>query len=92
MRNFDKAPSLERLQCRGQGGTVHRKQGCDGAHGRWLGAIQGHQERELAVGQAEGTENLVEASAQNAGCALDMKAKTAVPNHDCCFVREAFSA
>jgi hypothetical protein len=90
--NLDKSPSLERLQCGGQGGPVHRKQGCDGAHGWWLGAIQRHQERELAIGQAEGTENLVEAPAQHAGCTLDMKAETAVPNHNCCFVREAFFA
>ena len=88
--DLDQAAALQGLQCGGQGGAIHGEQRGDGAHGRGLGAVKGHQERELAVGEAEGTEDFVEAAGEGAGGPLDVKAETAVPDKQSCFVRERF--
>ena len=79
-RDFDEAAALKGFESGGEGGAVHGEEGGDGAHGGGLGAVEGHEERELAVGQAEGAEGDVEAAGEGAGGALDVEAEAGVPN------------
>jgi hypothetical protein len=91
-RYLDQAAAFERLQGGGERGPIHAEQGCHGADGRGLGAIERHQEGELAVGQAEGTKHLIESPGQGSGGALDVKAKAAIPDQKGGFIRECFFA
>ena len=87
-RHFDQAAALQWLEGGGQRGSIHGKQSGDGAHGRRLGAIEGHQQRELAVGQFEGAEGFIEPAGQGAGGALDVKTEAAISNKKSSFVRK----
>lgn len=78
--NFEQAIAFEGLKGRGQGGAIHGQQRGDGSHGGRLGAIQRGKQGELTVGEANGTECLVEAAGQGAGGALDMETEAAVAN------------
>jgi hypothetical protein len=77
-RDFDEAAALERLESGGEGGAIHGEKGCDGRHGWRFGAVKAHEERELAVGEAEGTESFVEAAGERASGALHVETEAAV--------------
>jgi hypothetical protein len=84
--DFDQAAALERLEGGGEGGAVHGEEVGDGAHGGGLRPVEGHEQRELAIGQAEGAEGDVESAGEGAGGALDVEAEAAVPNEEGSFV------
>jgi len=50
---------LQRLERRGERGAVHRQEFGQRRNGRRLGPVQGHQQRELSVGQAHRAKRLV---------------------------------
>lgn len=89
--DFKKATPLEWLQCSSEGSAIHRKQGSDGSHRRRLRAVEGHEQRELTVGEFKRPKFFVEAAGEGARGTLHMKAKTAVFHHQCCFERQRFS-
>ena len=91
-RNLDQAAALERLEGGGERGAIHGEQGGYRAHGRWLGAIEGHQQGELAVGQVEGAQGFIEAAGEGAGGALDVKTEAAVAYEEGGFVRKQICA
>jgi len=90
--DFDQAPALQRFERGGEGGTVHGEQVGDGAHGGWRGAVERHEQGELAVGQAEGAQDFVEASSQGTCRTLDVEAKAGIPDEDGGFVRKGLRA
>jgi hypothetical protein len=85
------ASALEWFQCGSQSCAIHGEQGCDGSHRGRLRAVEGHEERELTVGEFEGTKFFIETPGKSTSCALHMQAKTAVFDHQCCFERQLFS-
>jgi len=89
--DFQEAAPLERLQCSSEGGAIHGEQGSDGSHCWRFGAVERHQQRELAVSEFERAKFLVEAAGESAGCTLDMQAETALFDHQRCFERQDFS-
>jgi hypothetical protein len=74
----DQTPALERLESGSQGGPVHCQQARNGRHRWWFRTVQGHHERELPVGQAEGAQNIIEAPCQGPGSPLDVKTEASV--------------
>ncbi len=76
----DEAAALEGLEGRGEGGAVHSEERCHGRHGGGLGAVEGHQHGELAVGEAGGAKGVVEAPSEGAGGALYVEAEAAIAN------------
>jgi len=85
------AATLKRFQCGSQSGAIHREQGGDWSHRGGLRAVEGHEQRELAVGKLEGTKFFIKTPGKSTSCALHMQAKTAVFDHQCCFERQLFS-
>jgi hypothetical protein len=79
-RYLDQAAALKWLEGGGKRGAIHGEQRGDRAHGRRVGAIERHEERELAVGEIEGAECLIETTGEGAGGALDVKAEAAIAN------------
>jgi hypothetical protein len=92
LRNQDQPAALQRLQCSGQRGPVHRQQRRYRAHRRRLRPIQGHQERKLPVCQPEWTQFFIEAPAQRARRALHMKTEAAIPHQKSSLIRKHFGA
>lgn len=84
----DKAAAHERLEGGGEGGAVHGEKAGDGGHGRRRGAVQRHEQRELAVGEAERAEGRVKPAGQGAGGALHVKAEAMIPHEQRGGVRE----
>lgn len=82
--DFEEAAALEWLQCSSEGSAIHREQGSDGSHCRGLGPVEGHEQRELTIGEFEWTKFFVEAAGESAGCTLDMQTKAAVFDHQRC--------
>jgi hypothetical protein len=91
-RNFDQAAAFEGFEGSGQSGAIHGEQGGDWPHGRRGGAIERHQERELAVGEFEGAEGFIEPAGKGAGGALDVKTEAAIAYEEGGFVRERICA
>ena len=60
------------------GGGIHRQKFCEFAQARLPLAAEGHQHRELAVGQAQRREQAVKSARQLAGRALGGKAQALV--------------
>ena len=89
--DLNQTAALERLECSSQSGAVHREQGSNRAHRRWFGTIERHEQRELSVGEVEGTEVFVEAARESTSCTLYVKAETSVFHHQRCFERQRFS-
>lgn len=90
--NFDQPSAFQWFQSCCQGGPIHGEQRGHGAHRRWFRPIQRHEQRKLSVGQVKGTQDLVESARQCAGGPLHMKAETAIPNQQGCFIRQFFRA
>jgi hypothetical protein len=89
--DFEKAAALEWLQSSSEGSAIHRKQGSDRSH-RWgLRTVEGHEQRELTIGEFEWAKFFVETAGESARCTLHVKAKTAVFYHQRCFERQVFS-
>jgi hypothetical protein len=88
--DFDQAAALKRLQRRGQGSPIHRKQGSDRPHRRRLGTIERHKQGELAVCKFKGAQFFIEAPGQGACCALHMEAETSILHYQRCLVRQRF--
>lgn len=78
--DFDQAAALKWLEGGGKRGAIHGEQRGDGAHGWRVGAIERHEERELAVGEIEGAECFIETTGEGAGGALDVQAEAAIAN------------
>lgn len=81
----NQAAPLQRLQGRGQGGSIHRQQGSDGPHGWRFRTIERHQQGELPVGEGEWAQLLVETTGKRTRRALHMKTKATVLDHQRCF-------
>jgi hypothetical protein len=88
LENLYEAATLERLEGGGQRGSIHGEQGGYWGHGRGLGAIEGHEERELSIGEAEGAQGFIESPGQGAGGALNMETETGVANEESGFIRK----
>ena len=76
----NQSPALQRLECSGERRPVHREEGRYRAHARRRRTVQGHHERELAVGEPEGLERAVEASSQRSGGSMCAQAEAGVPD------------
>ena len=91
MGDFDEATALERFQGGGERRAIHGEQGSDRAH-RWrFGAVEGHEKRELPIGEVEGPEGFVEAPGENSRGTLHVEAETVVADHQSCLVGQRFS-
>lgn len=88
----DQASPLKGLQGRGERGSIHGEQIGYWTHRRRLGAIQRHEERELPIGQAEGSQDFVESTPQRARRPLHVKAEAGIPDEDGGFIREGIGA
>lgn len=88
----DEAAALEGLEGSGERGAVHGQQCSDGGHAGGLRAIERHQERELAVGEAQGAERFVETARQGTRRALDIETEAAVADPECGFKRKSRSS
>ena len=80
----EQAAALQWLQCCGERGPIHGKQGSDWSHGRRFRPIKRHQQRELSVGQIEWAQFFVKAATESSRRALHVKAKTTVFDHQRC--------
>jgi len=80
--DFDKAAALEGLEGGGEGGAVHGEEGGHGGHAGRIGAVERHHQGELAVGQSEGAEGVVEAARERTRGPLHVQAEAAVPDVD----------
>ncbi len=69
---------FEGLEVGGQGRSIHGKERRHVANARGFGAVERHQQRELALRQAERPQRLVEAPRQRARRPLYVQAKTVV--------------
>ena len=90
--DFDEAAALERFQRGGESGAIHGEQRSDGRHGWRLGPVEGDEQRELSIGEAEGAKRGVEATRKGAGCALHVETEAAVPDHEGGSERKLFFA
>ncbi len=89
-RNPDESLALQRFQCGGESGPIHREKGSDGSHGRRFRTIQGHQKGELSIGQPERSQYVVEAPRQRTCSALHVETETAIPHEKRSLVRYFF--
>jgi hypothetical protein len=78
--DFNEAAPLERLERSGERGAIHRQQRSDGGHTRRLWSIQRHEQRKLAVGEAEGAQSIVETARECACRALNVETEATVAN------------
>ena len=76
----DQTAPLERLQIGGQCRAIHGKQGGNFPDARGLGAIEGHQQRELAVGEVERPQCRVKAPRHRPRGLLKVQTKAGVAN------------
>jgi hypothetical protein len=79
----EQAAALQGLECGRQGGAIHRQKSGDGAHGRGDGAVETHEQGELAAGEVERAEGVVETPGERTGGALDVEAEAAVADQEC---------
>ena len=76
--HLDQATALQRLEISGQRRAIHCQQRRDILHVRRLRTIERHQERELALRQANRAQCIVKAPRQRARRALDVQAQAMV--------------
>ncbi len=88
--DFDQSAALKRLQRGGQRRSIHRKQGSDRPHRRRFGAVERHEQRELAIGKFEGAKFFVKAPGQGACRTLHVETETPIFHHQCCLVGQRF--
>ena len=69
----DQATPLERFERGGERGAIHGEEGGHGCHTRRLGAIERHQKRKLAIGQAMGAQHFIETASEGARRPLHVK-------------------
>lgn len=79
-RDLDEPVPLERLQVGGQRGAIHCQELSHRADRRRLGTIKRHQQRELAAGNADGAQRVIEAARQGTRCPLRMQTQAVVPD------------
>jgi hypothetical protein len=91
-RHFDQAATFKGLQSGSERGSIHCEQRRYWPHGWRLGAIEGHQERKLAVGQFEGAQCVVEAPRQGTRGTLNVKTETAISHEERGLVRKQIRA
>ena len=78
----EQAAALKRLQRGGEGGSIDGEQRGDSGHRDGAGPVQRHEQRELAVSEAERAEGVVEAAGEDAGGSLEVEAEAVVANVD----------
>jgi hypothetical protein len=87
-QNRQQTASLKRLQVRGQGRAIHREQRRDRPD-RWrVRTIERHEQRELAAGEAEGAEGLVEPPRQCPRRPLRVQAEAVIAHQQGGFERD----
>ena len=64
LQNLYEPATLEGLQGGGQCGSIHGEHGGYRCHGRGFGAIKGHEERELPIGEPEQAQGFIEPPGQ----------------------------
>lgn len=60
--DFEQTAARKGLEGGGKGGAIHAEESGNGRHAGWMGAMEGHEQRELTVGELEGTKCVVEAA------------------------------
>jgi hypothetical protein len=78
--DFQKAAAFERLEIGGESRAIHGEERRNVTEARRLGAIERHQQRELALCQIEWPQRIVKAPGQRARGPLDVQTKAAVAN------------
>ena len=77
-RHLDEASAFERFEIGGERRAIHGQQTRNASQFRGLWAIERHQQRELAVGQPQRAQDVVEASRERARGTLDVQAEASV--------------
>jgi len=85
--HLDQAAPLQRLECGGQGGAIHGQQRGHRPHARRLRTIQRHEQRELAVGQTERPQCLVEMPCHRPSRPLHVQTEATIANQQRSFKR-----
>ena len=80
-RYFEEPATFERFEVGGQCCAVHREQRRDAAETRGFRPIERHQQRELAVGETERPEHIVETPRQRPGRAMHVQTQATVADH-----------
>jgi hypothetical protein len=78
---LEEAAPFERFEVGGECRAVHREQRRNTAEARRLRAIERHQQRELAIGEIERPEHIVEMPRQRTSRTMDVQAQAAVAHH-----------